>query len=229
MFVARSYKCILPQMRISCVTAFFMLLLPTVCAGQEAVPPSCPTITVTGPAGVTQPGEVIEYTAAISGRAPQGVTPEWVISKGDIISGQGTLNIQIRTTKDGGNFTATLTVIGLPAGCPNSASETAPVDCICDPILLDEFGKLPPQEEKTRLDAAVDQLKKRPDFKLVLIEYFDSRSSERFVAAKIKRRLDYLTRTKGIAAQNVEVLSGGILETRTKIYIVSPRAENPAP
>lgn len=62
-----------------------------------------------------------------------------------MVRGQGTTQIEVPFTYD--NITATLKIIGLPEGCPSTASETVSIDPAPTAIKLDEssgpVSKLP--------------------------------------------------------------------------------------
>jgi hypothetical protein len=89
---------------------------------------SCPAINITGPAGITKPGEAMYFTANVAGTADE-LTYNWTVSAGKITSGQGTPAIQVDTTGVGNRatITATLTISGLAPICANSDSESGEV------------------------------------------------------------------------------------------------------
>src|SRR5687768_14759996 len=101
----------------------------------------CPTVTVTGPAGVTNRGELMTFTANVSGGTQDSVTYNWTVTAGTIESGQGTPSISVRAPSDGTtSVTATVSVLETPGcDCNRSASETAPVGQPPGAILVDEF------------------------------------------------------------------------------------------
>jgi len=80
---------------------------------------ACPDLSVTGPAGVTNPGDSMTFTANVSGGTQQNVTYNWSVSSGTISSGQGTPSITVATDTSmaGGNVTATVS-IATDATCP---------------------------------------------------------------------------------------------------------------
>src|SRR5262245_49560499 len=88
---------------------------------QETSKPVCPTITVTitiTGRSIPLPGDIVMVSAKLPENAPSNLSYSWLISKGEIISGQGTASIQFRMPKPyGDGVTATVTVKGLPEGC----------------------------------------------------------------------------------------------------------------
>jgi hypothetical protein len=94
----------------------------------------CPTVSVNAPGGVTEPGENVTFTANVSGGSGN-VTYNWSISSGEIVSGQGTPVLTVRTTRDmaGENVTATVNVVDNGNTCETcniSRSEVAPIDTL---------------------------------------------------------------------------------------------------
>ena len=60
---------------------------------QSAHP--CPVISVQAPGGIIEPGALVKFTATISGGDTERVRYAWSISKGKIVSGQGTKSINM--------------------------------------------------------------------------------------------------------------------------------------
>ncbi len=110
----------------------FILLLPAlfcihVCAQSNSSP--CPVIYVTGPSKVPQANEVITFTAKIDGKV-EGAAPgyRWSISSGELLEGQGTREIKVRTNALNSGVSAIVEISGLAEGCQNLASEVASGD-----------------------------------------------------------------------------------------------------
>ncbi len=99
-------------------------------ASQGEPASACPTISVTGPAGIPQPGDEIIFLLTI-GETEQkyDLTYNWSTNVGKIVSGQGTTSIGVKWTGESG-LTATVVIGGLPAGCPSTASEMSVLGCI---------------------------------------------------------------------------------------------------
>ena len=198
------------------------------CEEPERV--KCPTISVTGPAGITQPGDPMTFSANIAGSVPRGVSYFWTVSEGEILEGQGTLNLKVKTpNRSSFNITATLEIGSLPDGCPNTVSETAPVTCSCSPILVDEFSASPYVIDKVRLDRFVEELRKNPSARGYIIEYFRHTTPESVVDKKVKEITEYLIRTKQLEKAEFDIVVSHFDENRTKFYAVPPGAEFPVP
>lgn len=218
------------------VALFLMFLFGALATAQGQTTPnaprveSCPTLSITGPAGVTVPGELMDMTAEVSG-APPNVAYHWTLEdEGVIEGGQGTLRLRVRAPKKTSfNIVATLEIKGLPPGCVNKISETAPVSCRCLAILAEYYPALNRREEIARLDAVVNQLLN--DQKLYIIQYFPARASEAKRAKRVKWLTDFFTKTKQIPPEQLEIVSSELVEpeVHTKLYLVPPGVENPSP
>jgi hypothetical protein len=193
--------------------------------------PSCPSISVTGPAGVTPPGQSMTFTANISGG--DGLSINWTVSGGGtIVAGQGTRSIVVATSANdaGRTITATVQLSGFDPvceSCPSTASESAPVADVPEPILVDEFGRLSNDEIRAKLDFFFAELANNPSDMGYIINYGTSReiaARERLIINHINfRRFD---RTR------ITIVSGGSSPTgqvNTRLYRVPIGADNPNP
>src|SRR5688572_29461512 len=125
------------------LTVLFFLALASVEFSFAQPPANCPTISVSSPAGITQPGEKFVFTGTVEGDVPENLSFQWEVTGGKVTEGQGTLKISVDAEwLDGARITVTLNVVGLPEGCPKSASATAGVTGPHIPVLVDEFGRL---------------------------------------------------------------------------------------
>jgi len=184
----------------------------------------CSPISVSGPSGVTNPGDTMTFTASVSG----DVTYNWTVSDGTIESGQGTPSITVRTTSGmaGSNVTATVTVGGLCAECPNSASETAGVATRPTPNQVDEFGKATDDDVKARVDGFYTTLGNNPSAQGYIINYGS--------ATEIRKRRAQITKAinfRKYDPSRVTFVDGPDNGTgvNTKFYIVPAGADNPTP
>jgi hypothetical protein len=87
----------------------------------------CPTLDVSG-GGSVKAGKAVEFTANVSGGTAPDITYDWTVNQGEIVEGQGTPKIKVKTTSEmTGTITATVEIgsSGLCADCPRTASETA--------------------------------------------------------------------------------------------------------
>jgi hypothetical protein len=75
----------------------FILGLCIASFAQTNTNPPCPTISVTGPAGIVSPGDVARYTVNVDDKGQKlNLEYVWSVSAGSIISGQGTPNIEVK-------------------------------------------------------------------------------------------------------------------------------------
>jgi hypothetical protein len=191
---------------------------------------ACPTLSVSGPAGTTPPGETMTFTATAAGGTTD-VTYNWSVSAGTIESGQGTPSIVVRTTSEmaGSSVTATVDIGGLPANCncPTQASETGGIDRKPEPILVDEFGKMPNDDIRGRLDTFFAELSNNPTNQGYIINY----GTPAQVAARERLITNHINFRK-FDRSRITLVNGGTSTTgepSTKLYRIPPGADNPAP
>lgn len=189
----------------------------------------CASLSVTGPAGITDPGSTMSFTANVSGGTAD-VTYNWTVSSGTIESGQGTPSIVVATTGDMADSTVTATVeIGGqdPAcNCPTSASDTGVVGTNPTWTQVDEFGPLPNDEVRGRIDNLFVTLSNNPDAQGYIINY----GTDRQIAAREKLIQNHINFRK-YDRSRITMVRGGNPDgvQNTKVYTVPPGAENPIP
>ena len=89
-------------------------------------PCMCPTITVKGDKNI-RASESVDFSAEVLGGTGVDITYNWTVSQGEIVSGQGTSQIKVKTTqKMTGEIKVSLEIggSGLCPECPRTASET---------------------------------------------------------------------------------------------------------
>lgn len=187
---------------------------------------SCPSLTASGPYGLTAPGSTMSFSANLGGS--ERVSYNWVVSNGTIVSGQGTPNITVATSREmaGASVTATVSIGGLDpnCNCPNTASATGDVAPVRPPTLIDEYGKKKDDEVKAIVDAINVQLSNDPTARIVVVNYG--------TAAQVKAQKAQLLkgmRFRGTDLSRVSFVDGPNTGDgpRTKVWLVPAGAEQP--
>ena len=122
----------------------------------------CPSLTITGPEGITNPGDQMTFRLDVS---KPDVKYFWTVSVGTIIEGQGTPMIVVVTDKatSASNVTATVDVQGLRPDCARRASQSAPLAAgISCGLVMDEWEGLKPNDERGRFDVFFAELSNNP-------------------------------------------------------------------
>jgi hypothetical protein len=193
----------------------------------------CPTLDVSG-GGVVESGQPMSFTANLNGGSGTDYTYNWNVSAGTISSGQGTPSITVDTTglANNTNITATVDVggSGLCATCPSlNGSETGSITVNKpEKRLFDEFGKLPDDEVKIRIENLYRELGNSPGSQGYIINY----GTDREIAARerqIQKAITFLRQD----ASRVTIVRGGANPNGagvwTKVWIVPSGADNPTP
>lgn len=217
------------------VSSVFVLFFCGATFAQSNKISPCPTLSITGPAGISQPNEPVTFTADISEEAKRyDLRYRWSVSSGTIIEGQGTLTLKV-LPKDlyDENITATIEVIGLPETCGNiTASETMATICPPSKILADEFSISASRIDKARLDNFANELRKNPTAQGFIIELFDSSVSKKTVEAKSRKIYNYFTtidfdKSRITILNGLATLNGLGKENLTQFFIVPAGATPP--
>lgn len=217
-------------MQKTAFTIFFIFAFSVFTFGQST---NCPTISVTGPPTVVQVGETATFTVSISGKSIYNPQYVWSVSSGEIVEGQGTETLTVLITSDS-TVTATVDVKGLPEGCANTDSESAPMGCLrSSPSMFDEFEISSKNPGSERLDSLISALEDRPTDSAYFLIY----SHEKDSSNKLKSRENYIRnylRAKKIEPERlVFVTIGGdgydLENSVIRIWLVPQGAEPPTP
>jgi hypothetical protein len=211
--------------------AFILALFLSLSILGQAQNQSC--VKTEGTAGVVEAGTPMKFVATVSGKTDNlTLGYEWKVSAGTIMSGQGTCSITVDTTglANGTNITAEVTVKGLPEHCPNTASETGSVVVRqMPPPRFEEFGKLPNDEIRARMDALFVALGNEPNAQGYIVNYGDDKE----ISRREKLIRDHIAMRKYDANRIIMVRGGenplGETGARTKVWLVAPGAEFPKP
>ncbi len=199
----------------------FLIVDGNLSASGHNVGISCPRVTVIC-AGEDCYRSPFYFKAQLSDVAQnEKVSYHWSLpfGQGQIVDGQGTAKVKV-VANNSHNVTATVEVQGLPAECgPAIASMTVITEPAPPVQKIDEFGSLPLEKIKPRLDKLAYQLRNQPGAQGYIL------SSGKWALAGSAQR--YLSR-----AHNLE--SGRIVYVQTeakrpmliKLYIV-PAGANP--
>ncbi len=193
----------------------------------KPVPCDCPSISVAGPAGVTDAGSPVTFTANVSGGSQTSQTYNWTVSSGTITSGQGTSSITVDTAGLAGqNVTATVEVGGLCETCPKTDQETAGIATVQGPTAVDEFGPAKDDDVKARVDNFYIQLNNDPNSQGYIIVY----GTPKEIAAR-KAQINKAIKFRKYDANRIQFVDGGDQGTgvNTKFFLVPAGATPPTP
>jgi hypothetical protein len=196
------------------VICFSLMSLSISAPAQQSPAIKCPVVTVECPTNILGPGEPFTITANVTDIDPSlNLIYNWSVSAGTITGGQGTPTITLDTTGiSGQTMTATVEVTGLDATCANTASCTR--THISDPAPMsrrfDKFGDLAFADEKKRLDYFAERLQNEPDSTASILVYGKQGARTPEAQARADRAKDYLVNKRGIAAERITTIDGGL-------------------
>lgn len=208
------------------VSAVFLVLGAISFIAQEKVDSNCPTINVIGPSGLTAPGEISTYTASVDTKGKElKLEYVWSVSKGSIVSGQGTSMIEVREPC----VTVTVEIKGFPESCPSTASEWACGNPPPQPVKLDEFiGSL----AKVRTKRFVEVFKEAEEDRYAQVYIFISgtrRNPKSSVRKKRQILMRHITVTCRFDPQRVTFVDSDKRNDRVTIWLVPAGASLPTP
>ena len=189
----------------------------------------CPSISVNGPSGIIEPGGRMIFNGIVTDKMTAGATYWWTVSTGEIIYGQGTLSIKVRSTLNRDeNTTATLEIRGLPDGCVGTVSETAAIGCrLPEAITIDEYANISFDDEKLRIDNALKAFRSKPDSQLYIIKYYTKQS--RYSRDRIKNLNAHISKNRIVPDPQFKIVLALGPHERTKIILVPPGVVPPTP
>ena len=189
----------------------------------------CPKITVRGPAGIWEIGDLLHFHAELDESNHKNLSYHWRVKGGALEKGQSTLTIKVRSPKSFEQIvTATLEVTGLPSNCPSIASETAGIAIEPTYTVLDEYSISARDINKPSLARLAKRLVEFPDDYGYIIEYFPPATPRATTERKIRQIQAYL-RSQGQPENEYKIVVAEAERTYTKIYSIPPGVEHPQP
>ncbi|MBV8856119.1 MAG: hypothetical protein JOZ02_04080 [Acidobacteria bacterium] len=188
----------------------------------------CPTVTVScQETGLV--GQLITFTANIAGGDPN-VTPtfKWTVPDFNIMSGEDTSEMNVGTPAQGGKMVATVEIGGYPRECSMTASCTTLV--VVDPSLrkVGEYIGLVRDDEKAQLFNFAGELENEAAAWGYLLCYGGRRSAANEAQRRCERARNYLSTTRGIAADRLAMVDAGFREEPTvELWVVPPGVSPP--
>ena len=195
---------------------------------------SCPTVSLSGPEGLTHVGENIVVKAIVLHDNQADIKYSWSVDKGKIRTGQNSSEVVIETdeieevrNKGGADVKVHLEITNLPPECKNSVSESYIVsNGIFDVFPLDEYGNASIQDEKARLDnLAVNILNTNNTG--YIVKHFGKQVSDKEIKARIKRIKTFMFKFRRYPKERFRIIVKRDNETFTKLWSFPPDAEPP--
>lgn len=198
----------------------------------------CPyPVNVSAPASVRD-GDVIAFSAAVGYAGQSGLNYTWTVSPpaARILSGAGTPTITVDSTNLGSQRVTAILVVDDGSGerdCRQTAQATTgvvPPQVIGPSRRFDEFPSVAFDDDKARFDNLAIELQNNPGATGYIIAYAGRRSRPGAADRMAERAVRYLTGTRGISRERLQIINGGGRETNTyELWLVPQGAEPPRP
>ncbi len=186
----------------------------------------CPTVSVSASPAPVERNQAIVFEARLVGGKPNvHPTYNWTISIGTIKSGHGTSVLTVEMAEPAG-ITATVTIGGLAAHCPNTASYSL-VPGIPRKAST-KFGEYNPNSTKAKqlLDRFSNVVKRDDDTKAYILAYGGSSRKRSEAEMAGERARNYLIGV-GIGSWRIELVDGGFREEPTVELWLTPAGARP--
>ncbi len=182
----------------------------------------CGTLEVTGPPTTVEPGETMTFTARLTGGDEENVTFNWSVDKGRIIGSSTGSSITVDTTGlREETVTATVTTSSSCPECGAEGTETGVVGGPEPPERFDEFGNIPNNDVRNRLDLFFVELQNRPDATGYIVNYGTANQ----VARRERLIRDHM-RLRNLPSDRIVFVNGGVeSQIRTRLWIVPAGAD----
>jgi PKD-like domain len=191
-----------------------LLSLGMITNGQDALTVECPNLEVIGPRWIMSPKESATFVLQSAQDFPEAYKYEWSVDNGTITNGQGTRIVDVIAHGYGVNVKATVSVSGLQKGCSNTASETVGVEPEPHIGVIDEWGEMPNDDQRGRLDLFFAELSNNPTHKGLIIIYSKNKAVER---RRLKLYLDH-ARFRRFDKSQLTFCLMVVGQTSTKLY-----------
>src|SRR5689334_23203274 len=198
-----------------------LLLFVCACGAAQSKPATgCPTLSITGPPGITRPGELITFTADLKNVVGYSVRYNWSITGGAVESGQGTSVIKVRRTSPLGSApSASVKLEGLPEECANGASETWCELLAPQAEKLDQFSEPLDSIDKVRLQRIAASVDNNPNSQLYIFAPLDVRARMAIV-----ERLSNAIPSHPVSTSRMTFVESGSKSSTLQFWLVPPGA-----
>lgn len=210
---------------------FATILILTLCFVAQAKENQCPEIKFISPNQVIQPGKSAIFEVKVGGGTEKyNLSYEWTFSKGKILKGQGTSQVEFLTTREyaGENIDVSVKVIGLPKDCSNTYSDIFPIASLPIYEPFDRFGKLKELNEYlARIDGLFISLNENLLSEGLIIISFEKKDGRSYKLSHLKKMIKFINFRKYDLTRITFAISEGDFEELTIFWIVPPGAEYP--
>lgn len=198
----------------------------------KIVAPQCPTLSVSGPTAAVAEGTPATLTLNLSGIDVKaaGVTYNWQLSDGSLVSGQGTNTVSIDTAGTGGkSIKAEVDILGVSPTCKRFTDFTFAVKKTVVSQLIDEFVPTGSKAERSKLETAADMVTLTEGSSLYIIRYEGVRADKNAALKAANSAVSHLRKHMDKSA-TIEVIDGGYrTETTLEFWLVPTGAARPTP
>lgn len=191
---------------------------------------SCPTVKLLMPNHLLTPGVEEKFGVEI---VPVGLIQklefQWQVSAGNIVSGKSSSSPIIMAAKElaGSNIKITLTLSGVPTGCPSDFSDTIGVVPELNFDLVDVFGNIASDHVKAFMDNFFISINNYPKSEGAIRITFGIDEPERIRLQRLERIFNAVRFRDYDITRLTFVIEHDFAEPQTSLWTVPPGADLP--
>ena len=211
---------------------------PTTISIPAVAASPCPyPVNVSAPASAND-GDIVTFSAAVDYPGPSALNYTWTVSPpaARILSGAGTPTITVDSSGLGNRRLTAILVVDDGSGdrscrqTAQAATGIVPPRQLETPRRFDEFPSVAFDDDKARLDNLAIELQNNPGSTGYIVAYAGRRSRPGTADRMNARAVKYLTETRGISRDRLQVINGGGRDTNSyELWLVPQGAEPPRP
>jgi hypothetical protein len=203
-----------------------LMLFVTVKASTQ----NCPGIAVMPYTDEIIAGDTLMITAVTSSLKSE-VAYQWKVNTGEIVSGQGTARVFVKTVNAVGSFiTANVTLTGLPAGCATTASASAELISGSQLVVSGTFTNGQELKKAIQQFIASSHFKDVDNTATAFIYLYNGPYTAQSAFSSFKEAINGAFLANEIDSSKYEVEAGGAKKFATyEIYLLHKSAAKPKP
>lgn len=204
-------------------------------AFAHAAENKCPEISFDLPNQMIFPDEPVIFSVKVGENTEKyNLTYEWTFSRGKILKGDGTSQVEFLATEEDErtNVEVSVKIVGLPENCADTYSDIYGIASlpIGDPVAT--LGKPKPTRKGvenylSQIDGFMISVKDYPNSEGLITLLFEKKDSRNYKTSLLKKIYKHLIFREFDLTQITFAISEGDFEEQTNLWVVPPEAKFP--
>lgn len=200
----------------------FCICLPSFAQNNQTTNLPCPKLNLTLSVENPKPNEIVNFSVSADENAKGlKLNYKWIVSRGEIISGQATPNVKVKM--GGLATTIVVRVNGFPKDCWFVQQKIFAFD---SPTIkmVDSHIKSPkqyPPINKARLDMLTIEMQNQPEFLGYIYDSFDKKATFSEISRQVRRIYTYLVISRGIEPKKLIFSIDKTHQITTELWLIA--------